>query len=95
MCGRYQLNKLPKDLRDLFPKNWRWRFPGHLGLPRYNIAPQQDVPVVRQIDAQPAADALRGGFRPAHWNKGKFQINARSESVFDKVWPDVEGVVGL
>ena len=51
MCGRYSLTTAPEALRRLF------NFDNMPNLaPRYNIAPTQDVPVVRGIDHDPGVD---------------------------------------
>ncbi len=52
---------------------------------RYNIAPQQDAPVIRMLDGKPDFRELRWGFRPS-WlkDKNKAQINARAETLFTK-----------
>lgn len=83
MCGRYSLKA---DQR---------RVAEHFALatlpplsPRYNIAPTQDVPVIRADDSgQRRLDMLRWGLIP-YWAKdpsiGNRMINARVESVRDK-----------
>jgi putative SOS response-associated peptidase YedK len=81
MCGRYMLTAPPTDLGALLPEtlpvidwpNWR---------PRWNIAPTQDVPVLR---ASGFAN-LRWGLVPS-WTKaltGAPLINARAETLADK-----------
>ena len=87
MCGRYVLKSSPQRLREVFgiegpdtahSETWR---------PRYNLAPQQDAPVVRCLEGQRRLDLLRWGLMPA-WAKdpalGNRLINARSETVADK-----------
>lgn len=87
MCGRYVLKSSPQRLREVFgiegpdtahSETWR---------PRYNLAPQQDAPVVRCLEGQRRLDLLRWGLLPA-WAKdpalGNRLINARSETVADK-----------
>ncbi|HZY96952.1 MAG TPA: SOS response-associated peptidase [Candidatus Cybelea sp.] len=70
MCGRFTLIK-PGALRAAFP---RLKFPefSETGLPRYNIAPTQDVLGVRN-DGRDTVEALRWGVRG--------RINIRAESV--------------
>jgi putative SOS response-associated peptidase YedK len=57
--------------------------------PRYNIAPTQQVPVVRRLpgEAEPRIDLLRWGLIPS-WAKdpaiGNRMINARAETVAEK-----------
>ena len=78
MCGRYTVRGI-QPVADLFgvvlPKEFR---------PRYNIAPSQDVPVVRlDREGNRALAMLRWGLIP-HWAKEppKLQpINARAETV--------------
>ena len=61
MCGRYSM---PEALRRLF------RLPGSLPNlpPRYNLAPTQDAPVVRQRGERELV-MLRWGLVPS-WSKG-------------------------
>ncbi len=55
--------------------------------PRYNIAPTQQVPVIRTIDNQRHLDHLKWGLIPS-WAKdpsiGSKMINARAETVQEK-----------
>lgn len=82
MCGRFSLAALPDTLAS------------HFGLaavpalaPRYNIAPSQDIAVVRQGAAGRECSLLRWGLVPA-WSKEpktKYStINARAETVAEK-----------
>lgn len=82
MCGRYKLATPAEVLRDVFG------FVEHPNLPaRYNVAPTQDAPVVRQR-RQPAGERtvqnLRWGLIPS-WAKdakiGALLMNARAESL--------------
>lgn len=83
MCGRFTIDIKPETLVDLFglaesPKV----------IPRYNVAPTQQVPVIRQYaDEQNHLDELRWGLIPS-WAKdpsiGSKMINARSETVTEK-----------
>lgn len=84
MCGRYALSTPPQVLAELLRI--------HSVLcelrPRYNIAPTQDVPVVRQArDGAREMVAMRWGLIPS-WAKdasiGSKLINARCESAADK-----------
>ncbi len=82
MCGRYNLITDAQALVDFFEVRNSLAV-----VPRYNIAPSQDVPVVR-ADAQGRELALlRWGLIP-HWAKeekiGYKMINARAETVADK-----------
>jgi len=85
MCGRYLLKATDDDLRRLFG------YVEHPNLaPRYNIAPTQDAPVMRQR-REPAGERtlanLRWGLIPPSAvdpKKGPPQINARGESLLEK-----------
>ncbi|MBA3564499.1 MAG: SOS response-associated peptidase family protein [Gammaproteobacteria bacterium] len=83
MCGRYQLNKIPREIREWFPPTWRWKFPGDI-TPRFNIAPSSKALVVRMDEQGPVGEMLTWGFRP-HWmqQKSEAQINARAETLFE------------
>ncbi len=65
MCGRYSITTAPEALRRLF------RLPGALPNlpPRYNLAPTQDAPVVRQREGERELVMLRWGLVPS-WSKG-------------------------
>ena len=56
-------------------------------VPRYNLAPTQDVPVIRRRDGTSKLDLLRWGLIPA-WAKdatiGSRLINARAETAAEK-----------
>ena len=81
MCGRYRLSRRKQILEERFGADGEddWD-------PRYNIAPTQMVPVVRQHPKEPRRDLslLRWGLIPS-WSKDASgaarAINARSESV--------------
>jgi putative SOS response-associated peptidase YedK len=81
MCGRYRLSAVE-------------RIEGHFEAeqtaelrPRYNIAPSQPVPIVRQEDDRRRISLVRWGLVPS-WAKdvsiGYKLINARSETVLQK-----------
>jgi putative SOS response-associated peptidase YedK len=81
MCGRYTLLATADDLAEEFA------FGEPITLaPRYNVAPSQDVPVVRlsEPDRKRRLEALHWGLVP-HWAKdpkiGYRTINARAETV--------------
>jgi putative SOS response-associated peptidase YedK len=85
MCGRYVLTTPAEALRRLFD------FVEHPNLaPRYNIAPTQEVPVVRQRrepQGERSIQMLRWGLVPS-WARdlsgGAKMINARAETVAEK-----------
>ena len=82
MCGRMVLIELTADLlkslqlHDIQPLQ-----------PRYNIAPSQQVPVIRTVDNQRHLDHLKWGLIPS-WAKdssiGSRMIKARAETVLEK-----------
>jgi putative SOS response-associated peptidase YedK len=84
MCGRYRLTRKKEILAEHFgiepDDNWQ---------PRYNVAPTQDVAVIRQDSKQPKriASTMRWGLIP-FWSKdpkmGAKMINARCEGIEEK-----------
>ena len=84
MCGRYRLSKRKQLIEEYFETanevDWE---------PRYNIAPSQNVGIIRQDPSRPRRDfsQVRWGLIP-YWAKeasiGHKMINARSETVADK-----------
>ena len=81
MCGRYRLSRRKQIVEENFDSvsgKEEWN-------PRYNIAPTQPVPVIRQNPKEPVRDRslVRRGLIPS-WSKdssGAAQmINARSET---------------
>jgi putative SOS response-associated peptidase YedK len=82
MCGRYTLTTKPERIASLFdlPE------PPPIA-PRYNIAPTQDVLIVRACDAGRRGAMVRWGLIP-HWAKdadiGSRLINARAETAASK-----------
>ena len=85
MCGRYRLSRRKQIVEEYFDsvfdeKDW---------VPRYNIAPTQPVPVVRQNPEKPVRELslMRWGLIPS-WAKdtsgAASMINARSETVSTK-----------
>ncbi len=83
MCGRYRLARKKEILAETFDAenevDWS---------PRYNVAPGQDVPVVRQDATRPVRmlSLIRWGLIPS-WSKDAKaaykMINARAETVAD------------
>ncbi|MDA0656611.1 MAG: SOS response-associated peptidase [Proteobacteria bacterium] len=88
MCGRYSITSPLESINNLFQTDSRLNL-----APRYNVAPTQDVPVIRAIPTGGTGKAkrdlamLRWGLIPA-WAKeaaiGSRMINARSETVAEK-----------
>ena len=81
MCGRYRLSRRKQIIEEYFgsaPWDDDWN-------PRYNIAPTQQVPVIRQHPKEPVRQisTMRWGLVP-HWAKDPSgaanTINARSEN---------------
>ncbi|MFN0262688.1 SOS response-associated peptidase [Tepidamorphus sp. 3E244] len=85
MCGRYLLRTSPEEVRDTFGYAAQPNFP-----PRYNIAPTQPIPIVREDAgdrASPEFALVRWGLLPP-WVKDikdfPTLINARSEEAANK-----------
>ena len=85
MCGRYRLSRRKQIIEEYFDTSpWEdtWS-------PRYNIAPTQPVPVIRQHPNQPVRQIslMKWGLVP-HWAKdpsiGTGTINAKSETAASK-----------
>ena len=85
MCGRYRLSRRKQIIEEHFDvvsgdEDWN---------PRYNIAPTQPVPVIRQNPKEPvrALSLMRWGLIPA-WSKNSSaaasMINARAETAATK-----------
>lgn len=79
MCGRFGFNE-SKDLIAEFFGLDEGKLPELL--PRYNIAPTQDVPVIRFEGKGRTLDLLRWGWMPG-WAKSVL-INAKSETAAEK-----------
>ena len=82
MCGRFTLIVDGERLVALW--GWTTRLPI---FPRFNIAPTQDILVVRLVDGVPTPAMLRWGLVP-HWAKdlavGAKMINARAETLLER-----------
>jgi putative SOS response-associated peptidase YedK len=84
MCGRYRLSRQKEMLAERFGIE-----PDDDWMPRYNIAPTQNVPVIRQQAEQAGRFSvrMRWGLIPS-WAKdarsGVKMINARAETVASK-----------
>ena len=84
MCGRFSLHTPESQIREAF--NLEQTEPQGLN-PRFNIAPSQDIHIVRDTDAGTEMTLARWGLVPS-WSKeskSKYStINARIESVSEK-----------
>ena len=84
MCGRFSLQASEKKIRQAF--HLQHALPAGLG-PRYNIAPSQQIPIIRDTDKGHELKLVKWGLIP-HWSKEpdtKYAtINARRESVAEK-----------
>ena len=84
MCGRFTLTCSSKQVAEQFELDETPTL-----LPRYNIAPTQESPVVRVLEGSNRRELhlLRWGLIP-HWSRdrriGNRMINARSETVEEK-----------
>jgi putative SOS response-associated peptidase YedK len=75
MCGRFTLKR---------PDRIRWAIDLSDLVPRYNIAPSQDVMAVVQRGPEPEPTFLQWGLIP-YWSKeAKGVINARQETIEEK-----------
>jgi putative SOS response-associated peptidase YedK len=82
MCGRYALTSPPAVIAERFHLLWTPEI-----APRYNIAPSQMIPAVRETEQGRALAFLKWGLIPS-WAKdasiGMKLINARGETLADK-----------
>lgn len=82
MCGRYTLHHTPEEVAERFEVEAI----NELLSPRYNIAPSQLVPVIRQINTKEMA-VCKWGLVP-YWAKdpaiGNKLINAKAETLAEK-----------
>jgi putative SOS response-associated peptidase YedK len=79
MCGRYILRQAALAEREFFVNRATWKIHSS-----YNIAPTQEVPVVRAVDGEREGLLMRWGLIPffAHGEPPKYStINARIETV--------------
>ena len=85
MCGRFSLHAPEADILDAFDID---ALPVGVTLaPRYNIAPSQDIAIVRADDKDRHLGLARWGLVPGWSKEAKSRystINARAESVADK-----------
>jgi putative SOS response-associated peptidase YedK len=84
MCGRFTLHTPAAQIKEAFHLP---DIPAQELKPRYNIAPSQDIPIIRDTDTGREMVMARWGLIPS-WSKeskSKYStINARIESVAEK-----------
>ena len=84
MCGRFGQTATSAELAAAFQARWSCPEPD---LPRFNVAPTHDVPVLLRHDGERVLDVFRWGLIPS-WAKdpaiGNRMINARAETVLEK-----------
>src|SRR4051794_12344032 len=84
MCGRFGQTASSAELAAAFEASWQCAEPE---LPRYNVAPTQQVPVLLSDAGRRVLDVFRWGLIPS-WAKdasiGNKMINARAESIAGK-----------
>ena len=82
MCGRYMITSAREAIKRVFDVPTLFEL-----APRYNVAPTQEVPVVRLQEGERELVMLRWGLIPS-WAKdpeiGNRMINARAETVPEK-----------
>lgn len=89
MCGRFVLYTSGDDLMEAvaaLPGIAEVQAPDGTPPPRYNIAPTQQVPLIRIAESEARIDAARWGLLPT-WKKdetGPPLFNARGETVAEK-----------
>lgn len=77
VCGRYSLEAKPHEIVEAFALADAIAFQA-----RYNVAPTQDVPVVRAESARARTwHVIRWGLTPGWWTQPRPIINARCETV--------------
>ncbi len=85
MCGRYTLRHQPQEITERFDVDSTAEF-DDVTEPRYNIAPTQMVPIIRQTEAREMV-GCKWGLIP-FWAKdpaiGNKLINAKSETLAEK-----------
>lgn len=83
MCGRYVVN----TTKEILKKKFKVKDVPDMKLQRFNIAPTQNIPVVRFVEGEREISLLHWGLIPS-WAKDEQlaakMINARSETVTEK-----------
>ena len=80
----------PEDLKKRFRASVSDEAAEKLEIPRYNLAPTQDVPIITMQSGERVADMVRWGLIPS-WAKDESiaskLINARAETLLEKPSP--------
>ncbi|MWG33657.1 SOS response-associated peptidase [Halomarina oriensis] len=79
MCGRYSLFVPPDDLEIRFDADLSFEY-----RPRYNAAPSQSLPVVRDVSADAITESRWGLLPPWADDESEGIINARAETLAEK-----------
>jgi putative SOS response-associated peptidase YedK len=79
MCGRYSLFVAPDDLEARFDAELTVEY-----RPRYNAAPSQSLPVVRDVSADSITESRWGLLPPWADDENEGIINARAETLAEK-----------
>jgi putative SOS response-associated peptidase YedK len=87
MCGRFRLARKKEILEEEFDAEWVAEDDGAEWVPRFNVAPGQEIAVVRQDAARRQLSQMRWGLIPSWTNDPSLghklsykMINARSET---------------
>jgi putative SOS response-associated peptidase YedK len=86
VCGRFALNATGQDIVDFFGLSGEARLPRPL-VPRFNVAPTQEHPILRWSPAGPTLVMHRWGLLPQWARDRKLaarMINARADTLFEK-----------
>ena len=81
MCGRFAMIESEKKLI----REFKIQYSKILLEPRYNIRPSQDIPVIVQQDGLSIVESMQWGLIPFWAKKPKPIINARAETVTEKL----------
>ncbi len=89
MCGRFTRTMSWREIYELYRLTVEREtdFKRENFKPRYNVAPTQDIPILRQPDGEPEMAIARWGLVPPWAKDGKSaykMINARAETITEK-----------
>ena len=87
MCGRFTLNVTSNDMTDYLRNNYHIEEWEHIRLPRYNVAPGQNILTIIHDGSKFRAGPLKWGFIPFFSKSEETaykMINAKSETVAEK-----------